>query len=219
MGQGASGGAGQGAGNNRFVKFTRPAAQRIAAAVRKVEGGNRDQPPFGFEHPQGIGSNVKVFRVCTYTGAWSKYTDKTVTFKYATGTPNTVSATNLFFPVTGTAGGDCAVAKDGTAWFLIDVPLFTATAVFARSTTSGIAVSSTATGIVVSSTATSLRITDITLSATLNTANCTINIGKTLTTASSIFVTGTATSIFVTGTATSVFVSSTYTATFVTFGG
>jgi len=201
MGQGASGGAGQGAGNNRFVKFTRPAAQRIAAAVRKVEGGNRDQPPFGFEHPQGIGSNVKVFRVCTYTGAWSKGTDKTVTFKYATGTPNTVSATNLFFPITGTDGGDCGIAKDGTAWFLIDVPMFTATAVFARSTTSGIAVSSTAT---------SSRITDITLSATLNTANCTINIDKTLTTASSIFVTGTATGVFV---------SSTYTATFVTFGG
>ena len=201
MGQGASGGAGQGAGNNRFVTFTRPAAQRIAAAVRKVEGGSRDQPPFGFEHPQGIGSNVKVFRVCTYTGAWSKGTDKTVTFKYATSTPNTVSATNLFFPVTSTAGGDCAVAKDGTAWFLIDVPMFTATAVFVGSTTSGIAVSSTAT---------SSRVTDISLSASLNTSNCTISIGKTLTTAASIFVTGTATGVFV---------SSTYTATFVTFGG
>jgi len=220
MGQGASGGAGQGAGNNRFVKFTRPAAQRIAEAVRKVEGGNRDQPPFGFEHPQGIGSNVKVFRVCTYTGSWSKGTDKTVTFKYATGTPNTVSATNLFFPITSTATSstDCAIAKDGTAWYLIDVPLFTATAVFVGSTAMGIAVQSTAAGIAVSSTATGTSVTDITLSATLNTSNCTISIGKTLTTASSTFITGTATSVFVTGTATTVFVSTTYTATFVTFG-
>jgi hypothetical protein len=219
MSQGASGGAGQGAGNNRFVKFTRPAAQRIAAAVRKVEGGNRDQPPFGFEHPQGIGG-AKVFRVCTYTGSWSKGSAKTVTFKYATGTPNTVSATNLFFPITSTATSstDCAIAKDGTAWFLIDVPLFTSTAVFVGSTSSGIAVQSTATGIAVQSTATSAYVTDISLSASLNTSNCTISIGKTLTTASSIFITGTATSVFVAGTATTVFVSTTYTATFVTFG-
>jgi hypothetical protein len=201
MGQGASGGAGQGAGNNRFVKFTRPAAQRIAEAVRKVEGGNRDQPPFGFEHPQGIGG-AKMFRVCTYTGSWSKGSAKAVTFKYATGTPNTVSATNLFFPITSTATSstDCAIAKDGTAWFLIDVPLFTSTAVF---------VGSTAMGIAVQSTATSLCVTDILLSASLNTSNCTISIGKTLTTA---------TSVFVAGTATTVFVSTTYTATFVTFG-
>lgn len=161
MGQGASGGAGQGAGNSRFVKFTRPAAQRIAAVVRHVEGGNRDQPPFGFEHPQGIAANAKVFRVCTYTGSWSKGSAKTVTFKYTTSTPNTANATNLFFPITGTAGGDCAVAKDGTAWFLIDVPLFTATAVFMQ---------------------------NVTLSASLNTSNCTITIGKTLSTTSITFV-------------------------------
>jgi len=180
MGQGASGGAGQGAGNNRFVKFTRPAAQRIAAAVRKVEGGNRDQPPFGFEHPQGIGSNVKVFRVCTYTGAWSKGTDKTVTFKYATSTPNTVSATNLFFPITGTDGGNCGIAKDGTAWFLVSVPMFTSTAVF------------------VGATASTTVMRDVTLSASLNTSNCTITIGKTLSTTSVILVQSTFTATFVT---------------------
>ena len=198
MGQGASGGAGQGAGNNRFVKFTRPAAQRIAEAVRKVEGGNRDQGGLSYEHPQ-VGVSGKVFRVCTFTGAWSKNTAKTITFKYATNTPNTVSATNLFFPITSTATSstDCAIAKDGTAWFLIDVPLFTATAVFVGSTTSSIAVSSTATA---------SRVTDISLSASLNTSNCTITIDKTLTTASSVFVTGTATGIFVATTFTATFV-------------
>jgi len=178
MGQGASGGAGQGAGSNRFVKFTRPAAQRIAAAVRHVEGGNRDQPPFGFEHPQVIGG-AKVFRVCTYTGSWSKGSAKTVTFKYATGTPNTVSATNLFVPVTDTAGGDCAVAKDGTAWFLIDVPMFTATAVF------------------VGATASAAVMRDVTLSASLNTSNCAITIGKTLSTTSIILMQSTFTATFV----------------------
>lgn len=58
-----------------------------------------------------------VFRICTFTGAWSKNTQKTVTFKYQTSTPNTAIATNLFAEVP--ASGDCAIAKDGTAWFLI----------------------------------------------------------------------------------------------------
>jgi hypothetical protein len=160
------------------VKFTRPAAQRIAAAVRHVEGGNRDQQPFGFEHPQGI-ANAKLFRVCTYTGSWSKDSAKTVTFKYATSTPNTVSASNLFFPITGTAGGDCGIAKDGTAWFLIDVPMFTATAVF------------------VGATASTTVMRDVTLSASLNTSNCTITIGKTLSTTSVILVQSTFTATFV----------------------
>jgi hypothetical protein len=180
MGQGANGGAGQGAGNNRFVKFTRPAAQRIAAAVRQVEGGNRDQPPFGFEHPQGIGPNVKLFRIATFTGAWAKNSVKTVTFKYTTATPNTAVASNLFFPVTGTAGGDCGIAKEGTAWFLIDVPLFTATAVFVRTTSSATIVQ------------------DVTLSAALDPNDCTIVIGKTLTTTSVVVVQSTYTSTFVT---------------------
>jgi hypothetical protein len=119
MSQGASGGAGQGAGNNRFVKFTRPAAQRIAEAVRKVEGGNRDQPPFGFEHPQ-VASVAKVFRVCTFTGSWSINATKTLIFKNQTSTPNTAAAVNLFCGLdVGTVACDVSVAKDGTAWYLL----------------------------------------------------------------------------------------------------
>jgi hypothetical protein len=72
--------------------------------------------------PRGGG---KVFRICTFTGAWAINASKTVTFKYQTTTPNTVSAVNLFFPVTLTGTRDCAIAKDGTAWFLIDVPFQT----------------------------------------------------------------------------------------------
>jgi hypothetical protein len=112
-----------------------------------------------------------------------------------------VAAVNLFFPITSTAAStsDCAIAKDGTAWYLIDVPLETATAVFVGATATGIAVSSTqSTGLV----------TDVTLSATLNTSDCTISIGKTLATASAIFVTGTATGIFV---------QSTFTASYLRF--
>jgi hypothetical protein len=63
------------------------------------------------------GTSAKVFRICTFTGAWSKGASKTVTFKYQTSAPNTVNATNLFAEVP--ASGDCAIAKEGTAWFLI----------------------------------------------------------------------------------------------------
>jgi hypothetical protein len=144
------------------VTFTKPAAERIAKVVRAVEGGDRDCGPLTFGARIG-GVSGKTFRICTYTGAWSIGDTKTVTFKYQTATPNTVSATNLFFPVTSTATGnrDCAIAKDGPAWFLVDVrAAVTATSV----------------------------VTDITLSAVLNTSACTIAVSRTLTTASARFV-------------------------------
>jgi hypothetical protein len=62
----------------------------------------------------------KVFRICTFTGSWGKNMEKTVTFKGVMTTPNTVIATNLFAEIaTATRARDCAVAKDGTAWYLI----------------------------------------------------------------------------------------------------
>ena len=159
MSQGASNSGGQGAGKS-FVSFSRPAAQRIAKAVRAVEAGNRSQPGLTFDHPMP-GGGGKVFRVCTFTGAWSIGSSKTVAFKYQTATPNTASATNLFFPVTSTAQLDCAIAKDGTAWFLIDVPFYTASASF---------------------------ITSISVAASLNTSNCSITVGTTPSTASATFL-------------------------------
>jgi len=161
------------------VTFTSGAADRIAKVVRTVEGGDRDCDPLTFGARVG-GVSGKTFRVCTFTGAWSINDTKTVTFRNQTATPNTVAAVNLFFPVTSTAAGntDCAIAKDGTAWYLIDVPLETATAVFVGAT------SSTAV------------MQDVTLSASLNTSACTISIGKTLVTASVTIVSSTFTSTF-----------------------
>jgi hypothetical protein len=102
------------------VTFTRPAAERIAKVVREVEAGDRDLGPLTFG-PRVGGATGKFFRVCTYTGSWNKNSAKVVTFKYQTSTPNTVSATNLFANVasSSTAARNCAIAKDGTAWFLI----------------------------------------------------------------------------------------------------
>lgn len=102
------------------VTFTRDSAERIGKVVRKVEAGNRDQLPFGVG-PRLSGGRGKTFRICTFTGSWSIGSALDLTFKYQTTTPNTVSATNLFLPIPdgGTAARDCAIAKDGTAWFLI----------------------------------------------------------------------------------------------------
>ena len=104
------------------VTFTKPAAERIAKVVRTVEGGDRDAGPLSFGARVG-GVSGKVFRICTYTGAWSKNTNKTVTFRGVTATPNTVSATNLFANIAGvtvtSTTKNCAIAKDGTSWYLI----------------------------------------------------------------------------------------------------
>lgn len=159
--QGQPKGAGQAAGD-RSVTFTRGAAQRIAKAVRIVEGGSREQGGLTFDHPMpGVGG--KLFRICTYTGSWSIGSTKTVTFKNQTATPNTAVATNLFFPISPgpTALTDCAIAKEGTAWYLVDVVLRTASANV---------------------------VSDVSLSASLNTNDCTITIGKTLTTSNITFI-------------------------------
>lgn len=70
---------------------------------------------------QDMRRNPPKFRICTFTGSWSKNTDKVVTFKFQTNTPNTVQASNLFAAITvgGTASLNCAIAKEGTAWYLI----------------------------------------------------------------------------------------------------
>ena len=160
MSQGASNNAGQGS-RPTFVSFTKAAAVRINNAVLTVEKGNRTHPGLTFDHPMPGGSGTKPFRVCTFTGAWSIGSSKTVTFKYQSATPNTASATNLFFPVTSTAQLDCAIAKDGTAWFLIDVPFYTASAVF---------------------------VTAVSVTASLNTTTCAITVGTTASTASATFL-------------------------------
>ena len=168
---------GKPAGTQR-VTFTKPAAERIARVVREIEGGDRDGGPLTFGARVGE-ANAKVFRVCTFTGAWSINASKTVTFRGVTTTPNTVAAVNLFFPFPAPASAtDCAIAKEGTAWYLIDVPFETATAVFVGATSS-----------------TSVM-TDVELSASLNTNACTISIGKTLVTTSVTIVSSTFTATF-----------------------
>lgn len=65
------------------------------------------------------GSSQKVFRICTFTGSWAIGSDKTVTFKGVTTTPNTVTARNLFCGLDPSSSCDVSIAKDGTAWYLV----------------------------------------------------------------------------------------------------
>ena len=104
------------------VDFTRGAAERIARVVRLVEQGDRGQSGPTWERVD-TGGGGKVFRICTFTGSWDIDTMKTVTFRNVTTTPNTVAAMNLFSSLAGPSGtvstAVCAIAKDGSAWYLI----------------------------------------------------------------------------------------------------
>jgi len=207
------------------VTFTPGSADRIAKVVRTVEAGNRDATGY-VASPRLQGVAGKVFRVCTFTGSWSVGSSKTVTFKYQTTTPNTASALNLFFPITETAAAaDCAIAKDGTAWYLIDVPFQTATISIAQVTATGIFASTTASAVVVQSTASitfasgtanTSVLSGISLAATLNTNDCTITISQTSSTTNVVVAGSTATAIVVGATATAISISSAATAIFVT---
>lgn len=108
------------------VQFTRESAERISRVVRESENAPLPGSPLTFDspvlfsRPVQLQSQQKVFRVCTFTAAWSKNATKVVTLKYQTSTPNTFVATNLFAEITSsTATRNCAIAKEGTAWFLI----------------------------------------------------------------------------------------------------
>lgn len=117
--QGASNGAGQAAGKS-FVSFSRPAAQRIAKAVRTVEAGDRNQPGLTFDHPMPGGGQV--LKVATFTGSWSKGSFKTVTLQGSTVTAsvynwchssdgNTADTASSQFVVFGRAGGTNSVLE------------------------------------------------------------------------------------------------------------
>jgi hypothetical protein len=181
------------------ISFTRPAVERIARVVRAVENARPSGGSLTFDR---IDSQRKVFRVCTFTGAWSIGSSKTVTFQNVTSTPNTVSAVNLFFPLSAVppAALTCAIAKDGSQWYLVDVPLALRTGIFVGTTQSGVDVTSTSER---------SYVTDVQIAASLNTSSCSITVNKTLSTASATFVTGTATSVRV---------SSTYTASYLALG-
>jgi len=67
------------------------------------------------------GPQQKIFRIGTFTGAWTLNGTNTVTLPVSGSTSvTTVSATNLFASIaTASSSRNCGIAKDGTAWYLI----------------------------------------------------------------------------------------------------
>ena len=116
------------------VTFTRPAAERIAHVVRTVERSGRDTKGPTW-NPRMEGGGGVVFHIGTFTGAWATSSVKVVTFKYQTTTPNTASVTNLFWPMPDGPQRDCAIAKEGTAWYLLVPQLYAANAATAATLT------------------------------------------------------------------------------------
>jgi len=95
------------------VQFTRESAERIAGVVRAAELTPTRGRPLTFEAIQQS-AKPKPFRMATFTGAWSINATKTVTL--ANGA--TLSAVNPFIDHPSLGTRNCAVAKDGTAWYL-----------------------------------------------------------------------------------------------------
>ena len=113
-----------------LTQFDENSAARIGRVVRTVEGQFPRARPltfgatfsFGFGldlgPPSDGGGASKAFRIGQFSGAWNKGNTKTVTLR--NDTARTSVAINLFANVpapTGTA--HCAIAREGTAWYLI----------------------------------------------------------------------------------------------------
>lgn len=164
-----------------LLRDIRSTIQKVNALAPHTSGPTQGVRYWEMQRP--VTSRADVFRICTFTGAWSIGDSKSVTFKYQTATPNTVVATNLFFPIT--SGGtsvtlkNCAIAKDGTAWFLVDVPLQTQSAT------------------IVQSVSTVNVLTGMSISATLNTSNCSVSVASVPQSTPVSTVTATASAAFV----------------------
>jgi len=96
-------------------------AGKIKDTIARVDGMPEGSAPTRIETrfesvPQAA---QKTFRICTFTGSWAINATKTVTFRGVTSTPNTVAAINLVCGLNPSGSCDVSIAKDGTAWYLV----------------------------------------------------------------------------------------------------
>lgn len=99
------------------VDFTRGAAERIAAAVRRVEQGDRDGAPLSFSRALDV--PALSVRNCSWSGSWGYNQTHVVTFLAAGG--KTAVAINRYFGFRpgfppGTGNGEGIVVKGGGAF-------------------------------------------------------------------------------------------------------
>lgn len=103
------------------VTFTKASAQRIADAVRGFEQGGRDIPAYVSAPRLASGGGGSAIKICKFTGSWAINTTKEVRPKFPKNTTENITFTteNLFADITGCGERACAIAKSGTAWYLI----------------------------------------------------------------------------------------------------
>jgi hypothetical protein len=145
--------------------------------VRDYEAGDRAEAPLRFGAVSS--DSRKTFRVATFSGAWSPNSTNTVQI---VSTGQTVQALNRTFPLFDVPGHlqiACSIARDGTAWHLVDV---------GKNQTFG--------HLLAGGFTTRTVVTDIQIAAVLNTTNCQITVTKTPVTATVTIVFSTYTASF-----------------------
>lgn len=95
------------------VKFSKKDAARIAAAVRKIEQGDRSSSSPSVRASDDGAELVRG----TFTGNWAKGATKTVT--HATLSALTYEAKNYFAALTNATTKACCIAYVGGEWILI----------------------------------------------------------------------------------------------------
>lgn len=92
---------------------------KLKETIAKVDG-----TPIGSgatKIPTDLGGDTsyapKTFRIATFTGSWSVNSDKTV--RLVSDTASTLTATNLFYDLPDAGTSTCAIARDGTSWYLV----------------------------------------------------------------------------------------------------
>jgi hypothetical protein len=108
--------------NNR-VDFTRSAAERIAAVVRTVETGERDESPLTFRKISSEGGAGRVIRLATFDEPWLVGESKVLEFYNQTTTPNTVSVTNYYLNFDPTTECQVVIGRDRGNWYLLQADL------------------------------------------------------------------------------------------------
>ena len=101
------------------VVFDTQSAERIAKAVKYVEGLQGDEPPVGDE--EDIGSGGRTVIRGTFSGEWAKNTAKDVSFTADNGNGATKADVYNYFADVGESGetSACCIIQAGSEWILI----------------------------------------------------------------------------------------------------
>ena len=100
------------------VVFDQQSAERIARAVKYVEGLQQPEPPV--EDEEDLTGGRTVIRG-TFSGDWAKNTQKDVAFTADNGDSGTKSGVYNYFADVGESGvtSACCIIQAGSEWILI----------------------------------------------------------------------------------------------------